>query len=109
MAASCASPLEVPLPSELDEKGIVLVQSAGRQIVLLKVDGFYRAVERHCPHEGGDLGEGLMVGKHIKCPVHGYIYDLSTGKCLNQKYYRAQVYEVEVEGESLRLKPKENP
>jgi nitrite reductase/ring-hydroxylating ferredoxin subunit len=85
------------------------IEVNGRQVVLLKVGGGYRAIDRACPHEEGDLSEGLMFGPNIKCPVHGFIYDLTTGRCLNQRGYHAQVYEVEVREGTLLLRPKSVP
>ena len=107
MAPESGTVFEVPMPAELERDGLAIIEWDGREIVLLKVGDAYRAIDRVCPHEDGDLGEGLMFGKHLKCPVHGYIYDLSTGKCLNQRYYNTQVYEVEVREGSVLLQPKE--
>lgn len=101
--------LQVPMPAELDKDGLACVEVDGREIVVLKVGDAYKAVDRICPHEQGDLGEGLMFGKNIKCPVHGYIFDLNTGKCINQRGWVTQVYEVEVRNGSLVLQPKPLP
>ncbi len=89
--------LEVPFPPELESEGLATVECDGREIVLLKMGDTYRGVDRFCPHEEGDLGEGLMFGKNIKCPVHGYIYDLNTGKCINRVGASStRLYDVEV-------------
>ena len=99
--------LQVSLPPALERDGIATVECAGREIVLLKMANAYRAIDRRCPHEGGDLGEGSMVGQHMKCPVHGFIYNVATGKCLNQRGWHAQVYDVEVRDGSIILHPRE--
>ena len=94
-------------PPEIEAEGFAIVQAAdGREIVLLKSDGQLRAIDRLCPHEDGDMGECSMVGAHIKCPVHGYIFDLSNGRCLNRQGYDAQIYEVEVDGDVVVLRPR---
>lgn len=101
-------PLIVPYPKELkdEDDDLAIVNADGREIVLLNVDGALRAVDRACPHEEGDLGEGLLFGKNIKCPVHGWIFDLRTGRCLNQRGNWATVYDVEVNGDDILLYPK---
>ena len=77
----------------------------GREIVLLESDGQLRAIDRLCPHEDGDLSEGMMVGAHLKCPQHGWIFDLSNGRCLNRRGNVAQVYDVEVDDDAVVLRP----
>ena len=77
----------------------------GTDVVILLQDGVYRAVDRWCPHEDGDLGEGMMYGKNIKCPVHGYIFDLVKGQCINQFMLKIGVYAVAVDGDHLLLAP----
>ena len=107
MATESTNPtIEVPLPAELESEGLATVVWDHHHIVLLKVGDAYRGVDRVCPHEDGDLGEGLMFGKNIKCPVHGYIYDLNTGKCINRpSALGTQVYDVEVKGATVVLRP----
>ncbi len=46
-----------------------------------------------------------MFGRNIKCPVHGHIYDLQRGRCLNTAGYSARVYTVEVADGDLVLRP----
>lgn len=98
--------MRIPYPPEIEAEGIAIVRAAdGREIVLLESDGQLRAIDRLCPHEDGDLGEGLMVGAHLKCPEHGWIFDLSNGRCLNRRGSKAQVYDVEVDGDTVVLRP----
>ena len=96
----------VSYPKELDDDDLAIVEVDGRDVVLLKVNGEIRAVDRVCPHEEGDLSEGIIFGKNIKCPVHGWIFDLATGRCLNQRGNWTTVYDVEVEGDSISLHAK---
>ena len=97
--------IRAPIPSELITLGIATVSIDGQDIVILSEEDGYRAIDRWCPHEDGDLGEGIMFGKHIKCPVHGYIFELAKGQCLNQLNMRARVYEVELGQEEIVLRP----
>lgn len=96
--------IRAPIPGDLIKFGIATISIDGQEIVVLSEDDGYRAIDRWCPHEDGDLGEGLMFGKHIKCPVHGYIFELARGRCLNQLNMRARVYEVAVEQDEIVLR-----
>jgi nitrite reductase/ring-hydroxylating ferredoxin subunit len=40
-----------------------------------------RAIEPVCPHAGGSMAAGKVIGDRIRCPVHGYMFDLRTGYC----------------------------
>ena len=39
------------------------------------------AVESRCPHKGGPLADGIVSGKTIVCPLHGWRFDLPDGRC----------------------------
>ena len=95
--------IRVPFPQGLAEHGIATAVADGQDIVVLRYGDGYRAADRWCPHEEGDLGEGMMFDAHLKCPVHGYIFDLTKGRCINQFTMTIAVYAVEVDGDELVL------
>jgi UDP-MurNAc hydroxylase len=40
-------------------------------------------IQRRCPHLGGDLSRfGVLDGTTLTCTMHGWKYDLATGRCL---------------------------
>ncbi len=68
--------------AELDElgEGRVKTVTAGRfTICLAHFNGEYGALDNHCPHQGGPLGEGSIENGWLRCPWHGYDYDPLTG------------------------------
>ncbi len=69
--------------AEVDElgNGRVMSVSAGTQsICLTHFEGEYGALDNHCPHQGGPLGEGSIEDCWLRCPWHGYDYHPLTGK-----------------------------
>jgi pyruvate oxidase len=52
----------------------------GRSIALTRCSGRVGALDNHCPHQGGPLGEGSIEGGLLRCPWHGYDYDPLTGR-----------------------------
>lgn len=42
-------------------------------------------VDAHCPHLGAHLGGGSCEGETIKCPFHGWAFDMD-GKCVDIPY-----------------------
>jgi nitrite reductase (NADH) small subunit len=57
------------------------VMVAGRPVVLALVGDTVHAVVGTCPHAGGPLAEGTLVGTTLTCPMHGWSFDLVTGSC----------------------------
>ncbi len=51
-----------------------------KQVALTRLDGELRALDGRCPHQGGPLGEGNLCDGALRCPWHGYDFDLKTGK-----------------------------
>jgi len=70
----------------------VTVDGAGtkaKSIALTRYKGEYGALDNHCPHQGGPLGEGSIEcddssenggSCYLRCPWHGWDYDPITGK-----------------------------
>ncbi|OBB87626.1 (2Fe-2S)-binding protein [Mycobacterium colombiense] len=51
-----------------------------RQVAVFRLrDGSLRALDAVCPHRGGPLADGLADSRVVICPLHNYVYDLSTG------------------------------
>ncbi len=69
--------------AELDDlpDGRVRTVTVGRHsLALTRVGDRYGALDNHCPHQGGPLGEGSIEAGLLRCPWHGYDYDPLTGK-----------------------------
>src|SRR4051812_2390841 len=64
---------------ELPEGRVKTVAAGTHSLALTHVDGRYAALDNHCPHQGGPLGEGSIEGGLLRCPWHGYDYCPLTG------------------------------
>lgn len=42
-------------------------------------DAVFALVDR-CPHRGGPLSEGIVQGRAVACPLHGWVVDLASGR-----------------------------
>ena len=92
-----------------------IVDINGRSIGVYNVAGEFFAVRNRCPHQGGPLCEGrtagflkcekpggpyeyLRKGEIIRCPWHGWEYDLKTGQSwVDPGSVRVRSYDVGVE------------
>lgn len=99
---------------ELERAGRVVVRIGGREIgVLLGPGGEPRALRNRCPHHGAPLCLGEVIerldgpapGRYtaagrsvLRCPWHGWEFDLESGACLGEPSLRAAIYPSRVEG-----------
>src|SRR4051794_15128504 len=65
---------------ELPEGRVKTVAAGTHSLALTHLDGQYGALDNHCPHQGGPLGEGSIEGGLLRCPWHGYDYCPLTGR-----------------------------
>lgn len=86
---------------------------SGRTIGVFNVAGRYYALRNRCPHKGGALCEGPITGtvlptdgrefvygragEIVRCALHGWEFEIATGRALAQPRSRTRVYPVEVE------------
>ena len=69
----------------IDQLQLLLIQQ-GQDLFLL---------EAHCPHRGYPLLHADVEGGHLRCPLHGYCFDRTSGElrhaseepCRNLKVY----------------------
>jgi phenylpropionate dioxygenase-like ring-hydroxylating dioxygenase large terminal subunit len=58
------------------------VRLLGQNLVLFKnIQGEFGLLDRDCPHRGADLAYGRNEGDGLRCPFHGWKFDV-TGQCL---------------------------
>lgn len=98
-----------------DDRKIMTVD--GERIVVFGHRGEMFALSATCKHQGGSVGEGVVLGKvegvvdaqgrylgdtfseeiaHIVCPWHGWAYDIRTGKAAGLPSVGLKTYPVEV-------------
>jgi nitrite reductase/ring-hydroxylating ferredoxin subunit len=58
--------------------------------------GLYHATDGSCPHEGGPLADGALLGDSAVCPWHGFDFDVRTGACGVAPDLSVTVYPVRV-------------
>lgn len=66
--------------SDFPEGNIRQVTLDGRDIVIVKINGTYYAVDDTCTHAGASLAEGRLDGSNLVCGWHSAEFDCTTGK-----------------------------
>jgi 3-phenylpropionate/trans-cinnamate dioxygenase ferredoxin subunit len=104
---------DVGAAADLEREGRVVARVNGREVgVVVEPDGTLHGIRNRCPHHGGPLclgrvgdrvegGPGVyeLAGRRtLRCPWHGWEFDLATGVCLDEPSLRAAVYPARLEG-----------
>jgi nitrite reductase/ring-hydroxylating ferredoxin subunit len=77
----------------------------GRRIALYHTAQGFFATDNTCPHRGGPLAEGDLIGNEIHCPWHLWGFDVSTGFCGGDPDgMRVVAHQVQVEGERVMVR-----
>ena len=57
----------------------VVRRSSGDIAVFRNAEGQCFALLDRCPHKGGPLSQGIVFGKSVACPLHGWTIRLEDG------------------------------
>src|SRR5437879_7786283 len=105
--------------AEIAPGGRKIVTINGREIGIFNLGGEFFALLNRCPHQGAQLCKGTQIGlvtsrepgrfeysrrgEILKCPWHGWEYDIRTGQSwCDPKDTKVKAYPVTVEpGEAL--------
>lgn len=89
--------------ADLDGRDRTLAKVAGVEVALFRVGDAVFAVQNRCPHRQGPLVRGFLEpGPAIRCPMHGWRFDLRDGT--SDRPARAVVYPVRVAGEQIEIR-----
>ena len=96
---------------ELDVRRVTTVAVGRRTLCVTNIDGRYGAMDNHCPHQGGPLGEGSIEKGWLRCPWHGFDYSPCNGKPPGGFDDAPQAYATQVrdDGVYVALPPEEDP
>ena len=120
MSADVVTEREVALPlADLPPGSSASVKAFGTTVAIFNIGGNLYATGNNCPHHGGPLCEGRVSGamlpsqpkeyrygwegQVLRCPWHGWEFDLESGRSLFDSSVRVKVYGVEVEDDQIVL------
>ncbi len=77
------------------------VSAGGKEIALFNVDGQFFAIDNACAHRGGPLGEGMLDGNVVTCPLHGWKYNVTSGNAVMPPGPHQKSFLVKIEGDDV--------
>ncbi|MDF2718786.1 MAG: 2Fe-2S ferredoxin [Paenibacillus sp.] len=97
----------------IEEGKRIIVEVEGRSIGVYRVGGELYALHNRCPHEGAPLCKGPICGttlpsgvyeyeygrsgELVRCPWHGWEFEIKTGKSVFSDKVRTRSYKVQVD------------
>jgi nitrite reductase (NADH) small subunit len=87
--------------SEVPAGAVHEFQAEGKTIALANVAGKFFAINNTCIHRAGPLGQGSLEGNIVTCPWHGWEYDVTNGKLVQNPSMGVACYATEVRGEEV--------
>ncbi len=105
----CRGPMDafvdVAAVSEIDPGTAKTVVVQGHAVALFNIEGTFYAMSNVCLHRGGPLADGIVDGGAVTCPLHGWEYDVRTGRNLANPAARLKTYAVRVDGGRILVSP----
>ncbi len=89
--------------SELPPGRMLPVRVDGEDLVLYNVGGTIYASRDTCTHQSYPLSKGALRGKYVRCSLHGWEYDVTTGAYVGSPNVRMRCFPVKVEGDEIRV------
>jgi len=96
-----SEPVRIAKKSDIPEGQGKKFDVQGRDIAVFRVDGKFYAIDDFCPHRGGPLSEGWVAGTVVTCPLHGWEFDVTTGKTPINPAAKVNCFQVKVEGDDV--------
>jgi len=94
--------VEVALTREVGTDEMKGVDAGGKPILIVNLKGKYYALGNVCTHMGCRLSDGVLEGENVKCPCHGSVFDVKTGKVVNGPAEKPEpAFQVKVEGNEI--------
>jgi nitrite reductase (NADH) small subunit len=85
--------------------GRAIVRAVGEHRIALyhTADGYF-ASDNTCPHRGGPLGEGDIIGNEIVCPWHLWSFEVDTGRCGGNPEVCIVTHDVRIDGDRILVR-----
>lgn len=96
--------IEVGKLNDIPKLGARVVNAPEGDIAVFRTaDDKLFALADKCPHKGGQLSQGLVMGTKVACPMHDWKIELDAGTAVAPDEGCAATYPIKMEGETIML------
>jgi nitrite reductase (NADH) small subunit len=87
---------------EIPKLGARVVRSQHGDIAVFRngEDKVFALLDK-CPHKGGPLSQGIVHGRRVACPLHGWNIELADGQAVAPDHGCARAFEVRVDADGV--------
>ena len=90
---------------DIPKRGMKGFAINGKKILVAEVGGKFYAIASLCTHLGGPLEKGKLDGKVVKCPWHGSLFDITSGKAVGGPAKKdCEKYDIKIENGEVFVK-----
>ena len=83
---------------DIPAQGARLVRTAAGCVAVFRTaDDRVFALDDRCPHKGRPLGEGIVHGAQVTCPLHNWVFDMATGAAQGADAGQVNTYPAKIE------------
>jgi nitrite reductase/ring-hydroxylating ferredoxin subunit len=81
--------------NEVKDNSLMVFSLQKKEILIGRRNGRLFACDNSCPHRGASLSKGHFNDNNIVCYMHGYEFDIFTGKLVNMRSWKKEDHWVE--------------
>ena len=74
------------------------LECEGRTLLVYRANGACTVYDNHCPHRRTPIPLEALEGGRLKCPKHGWTFDIATGACTDKGDRPLRRYPSKIEG-----------
>ena len=75
---------------EIQNNSFMVFNNHNTSVLIGRRNGKLFAFNNSCPHRGASLSKGQFNNNNIVCYMHGYEFDVFTGKLVNMKSWKKE-------------------
>lgn len=96
----------IPINEDSDKTLKFSVNIERYEILIIKKENQFFAMNMECPHAGKSLLKGNCTEQNeIICPFHSFKYDMTSGNCTNNNEgFRLKTFETKIEHNQFYIK-----
>lgn len=96
--------IDIGLLADIPREGSRVVRTAAGCVAVFRTasDEVF-AMDDRCPHKGGPLSEGIVHGQQVTCPLHNWVFDMTTGEAQGADSGRVATFAARLDGGRVLL------